>query len=161
MIARVDPHPHQQVFFSSLDYADMKMLLHPEEELNLQSISHDTEIFLITGIANALPLVEHLKRYTSAIIHHEYADHHQFSKKNIVKLATAFKSSLAEKKYIITTEKDAQRLNSHLFKELLKGLPVYYLPVRACIQSPDEEQFNNLIKEYVRKHPVNNRVYKA
>ena len=161
LIGRVNPYVHQQVFFSSLEYADMKMLLHPDEELSLQNISNDAQIFLITGIANASPLVEHLKLYTPHVSHHEYPDHHQFSKKNIAKLVTVFNNSPAGKKYIITTEKDAQRLNSHQFKELLKGLPVYYLPVRTCIQSPDEERFNNLIKEYVRKHPVNNRIYKT
>jgi len=161
LTARVNPYAHQQVFFSSLEYADIKMVLHPDEELGLQSIGKDTQIFLITGIANALPLIEHLKLYTLGIIHHEYPDHHQFSKNNIAKLVAAFNNSPTGKKFIITTEKDAQRLNSHQFRELLKGLPVYYLPVRARIQSPDEERFNNLIIEYVRKHPVNNRIYKT
>ena len=161
LTAKVDPYPHQQVFFSSLEYVAMKMVLHPDEELSLDSVSKDTQIFLITGIANALPLTEHLKLYSPNISHHEYPDHHQFTKKNIAKLVTAFHNSQADKKYIITTEKDAQRLNSHHFRESLKGLPVYYLPVEACIQPPDEERFNNLIKEYVRKHPVNNRIYKT
>lgn len=161
LTGKVKPYAHQQIFFSSLEYSDMKMLLHPDEELSLQSISGDTQIFLITGIANAEPLIEHLKLYSTDIIHHEYPDHHQFSKKNIAKLATAFNNSTAGKKFIITTEKDAQRLTSHQFRELLKGLPVYYLPVKARILSPDEERFNNLIIEYVRKHPVNNRIYKT
>ena len=161
LIARVNPLINQQVFFSSLQYDSLKMIFQPEKQLSLENITSETRILLLTGIANPSPLIEYLKQFTTLIIHHEYADHHQFSKKNIVKLVKEFKELPEGNKLIITTEKDAQRLNSHQFKELLKTLPVYYLPVKSVIQPPDEERFNVLIKEYVRKHSVNNRVHKA
>lgn len=161
LISIVKPFPHQQVFFSSLEYDDLKMVLHPERKLALQNIKPETHILLLTGIANADPLIDHLKLFTKHLTHHLYPDHHQFSKKNISKLVSEFKGLHSGEKLIITTEKDAQRLNSHQFKELLKDLPVYYLPVKSRIQPPDEERFNDLIIQYVRGHPVNNRVHKA
>lgn len=161
IIARVDPYPHQQVYFSYLDYGDLAMLYHPENKMSLAGITAETQIVLLTGIANPAPLAAELKRQSGRLVHHQYPDHYQFGKKNISKLVAAFKALPGSDKLIITTEKDAQRLKGYPFKELLKGLPVYYLPVKAAIHQPDENRFNDLIREYVRQHTVNNRVHKA
>lgn len=159
MISRVQPYPHQEVFFSWLDYGDLNALFHPGNALALQNIKPHTHILLLTGIANASPLHEHLKGYTTHLSHHRYPDHHRFTKKNIVKLVSEFKELPPGDTLVITTEKDAQRLLSHQIKELLKALPVYYLPVKCRIHAPDEARFDDLIKLYVRKYPVNHRVH--
>ena len=110
----------------------------------------------ITGIANPKPLVDKLKSITNKVKHHDYPDHHPFSKKNITKLVSDFSAASEAKKVIITTEKDAQRLQAAGIKELLKGLPVYYLPVTAKIHQPDAARFNNLIEEYATRHLQHN-----
>jgi tetraacyldisaccharide 4'-kinase len=160
-LAKVRPFPQQELFFSSIQYANLKMLLHPEQELRLEQIRPETEILLLTGIANPAPLVEQLKLFSSRINHHHYGDHHQFSKKNITKLVKSFRELSSPEKLIITTEKDAQRLASPQFHELFRTLPVYYLPVEAIIHQQEAQRFNDLIKEYVRKNSVNHRVHKA
>jgi tetraacyldisaccharide 4'-kinase len=161
LTGRVAPFPHQGVFFSSFEYASLKRISDPETVLKLADIQPDTVVFLLTGIANPAPLLEYLKQFSVNIISLEYGDHHHFTRKNIAKLVKEFKAVSSSNKLIITTEKDAQRLNSYHVQELLRPLPVYYLPVRAFIQSPGEGQFNDLIREYVRKHPVNHRVHKT
>lgn len=161
LIAKVKPYPHQQVFFSYLEYGDLKMVLHPGNELELENLKPDAPVLLLTGIANANPLIEHLQLFTKHLSHHQYPDHHRFSKKNILKLVSEFKEMASDDALIITTEKDAQRLHSPQFKELLKALPVYYLPVKCRIHPPDEGRFHDLIKLYVRKYPVNHRVHKT
>lgn len=161
LIAKVKPYPHQEVFFSYLEYGELKMVLNPHEKLGLENIKPHTCVLLLTGIANAHPLLDHLRLFTKQISHHQYPDHHRFSKKNIVKLVSEFKEMGSDDTLILTTEKDAQRLHSPQFKELLKGLPVYYLPVTCRIHPPDEGRFHDLIKLYVRKYPVNHRIHKA
>ncbi|NEU09910.1 tetraacyldisaccharide 4'-kinase [Flavihumibacter sp. R14] len=161
LTVKVAPFPHQQVFFSSFQYASLLDIAGSRSELNLSDVKPDTHVLLLTGIANPAPLIEHIKLFSANISHYQYPDHHQFTKKNIIKLVREFKGITSSDKIIITTEKDAQRLNSYHLQELLRALPVYYLPVKAAIQSPDEERFNDLIIEYVRKHPVNHRVHKA
>ncbi|MBC7744610.1 MAG: tetraacyldisaccharide 4'-kinase [Flavobacterium sp.] len=158
---RVNPLSQQQLFFSYLKYHDLISLYLTGSRLPLETINPETHLFLLTGIASTEPFVDHLRRYTQRITHHTYPDHHQFSKKNIIKLASEFKNETAVNKLIITTEKDAQRLKSSAFKELLKLLPVYYLPVKACFHQEDEKRFNDLIKKYVREHSINNRIHKA
>jgi tetraacyldisaccharide 4'-kinase len=152
--SQISPYGHQEIFFSYLEYADL-IGLGNRNTLSLSSITAQTEIILLTGIANPFPLLNELKSHTRNIIHHNYPDHHNFSTKNIVKLANAWSALKATTKLIITTEKDAQRLRSPELNELLKDLPVYYLPVTAKIHKPEEEQFNQIIQQYVAKHLQN------
>jgi tetraacyldisaccharide 4'-kinase len=59
------------------------------------------------------------------VVHHNYPDHHRFSLKNISKLAAEFNCLPAQKKVIITTEKDAQRLLEHEpAAAVIKDLPI-------------------------------------
>jgi len=155
---QIAPYPNQEIFFSYLEYGELTAL-NGEHNLPLSAINEETELIVITGIANTVTLLDELKRYTRSIIHHNYRDHHNFSTKNIIKLASAWSASGANTKLIITTEKDAQRLRSPELNELLKDLPVYYLPVTTKIHKPGEEQFNQIIDQYVAKHLQNNRIH--
>ena len=161
LTGKVAPFPRQEVFFSSFEYAPLQRVSDSKAQLKLSDVNPGTKVLLLTGIANPMPLLAYLKQFTTDISWHQYPDHHHFTRKNIAKLVKEFKAISTSDKLIVTTEKDAQRLGSYHIQELLRPLPVYYLPVKACIQSPGEEQFNDLIREYVRKHPVNHRVHKA
>jgi tetraacyldisaccharide 4'-kinase len=148
------PYPHQRVFFSYLKYENL-ISFNDEQHIPLSEINKETKVVLLSGIANPYPLLNKLKQYTSSVIHHNYPDHHQFSTKNIAKLAAEWHKYEPEM-LIITTEKDAQRLRSAELTELLKDLPVYYLPIRMSIYKPEEDAFNNIIKNYVAKHLQHN-----
>ncbi|HYK77441.1 MAG TPA: tetraacyldisaccharide 4'-kinase [Daejeonella sp.] len=160
ILQQVAPYPHQQVFFSYLAYGNLQALDHQYPERSLNSLLPDTEVILLTGIANAEPLLAEIRKYTSRIDHHHYPDHHQFSKKNIAKLVSAYQEA-GVNKLIITTQKDAQRLKEPFIQELLSGLPVYYLPVKAEISPADVSRFNHLIKTYAKVYTTNRRLYKA
>lgn len=112
-------------------------------------ITADTSVFLLTGIANPAPLLNHLKGYSQHIQHHDYPDHYQFKKNNIEQLVEAFNNDLKKEKIIITTEKDAQRLLDVTFKELLLNLPVFYLPITIDLQKEDKATFDQKILNYV------------
>ena len=155
---RIKPLKHQQLFFSQLDYGNLAGLFSGKER-SLSEITDQTTVFLLTGIANPSPLVEKIKSLRAAVIHHDYPDHHIFSIKNIAKLAEEFKADSAVDKIIITTEKDAQRLQGKALAELLTDLPVYYLPVSATFHQPEAERFNNLIKSYVTRSIQHNTIH--
>ncbi len=150
IIKRIKPLPEQEIFFSYVDYGNLEPA-EAKESRSLTSLRAGTTVFLLTGIANADPLVKELKKYTSEVRHHEYPDHHQFTRKNILKLVQAFKEDAGNDKIIVTTEKDYQRLRFAGGFELLEGLPVYYLPVVSKLHPPSQK-LDNLIKTYVAKH---------
>jgi tetraacyldisaccharide 4'-kinase len=144
----IKPRNQQEIFYSYLEYGDLKALNEEMKDRELMSIKVTTKIILLTGIANPATLLSEIGGYTQHITHHKYPDHHNFSKKNISKLVQEFEALYADDKLIITTEKDAQRLSSKEARELLQGLPVYYLPVQAEIHEPERARFNELIEKY-------------
>jgi tetraacyldisaccharide 4'-kinase len=145
-----------KVFFSFLKYGDLKSVDERSPERRIQSLNQNSKVILLTGIANASPLLAELSSYGPELIHHQYPDHHQFSEKNIAKLVNAYNKLEGVDKLIITTEKDAQRLYSEGIRKQLKGLELYYLPVEAEIYEPDRTRFNKLIEDYASKPAGNN-----
>ena len=148
---KIEPLPYQHLFFTTISYQPLQDLEgRPADTV----IDKDTTVFLLTGIANANPLVEYLKGLKSHVIHHNYPDHHPFTLKNITKLADEFGACAAQKKIIITTEKDAQRLEGSWFKPGLAAgsLPVFVIPIRVEFLNDSGQQFDQLILDYVREH---------
>lgn len=134
--------------FSFITYGELKHLFSNITQ-SCSSITSNTTVFLLTGIANPLPLVTHLKQYSATIQHHDYPDHYQFTMQNVVKLVQAFHNDPSKEKIIVTTEKDAQRLLDITFKELLLNLPVFYLPIKIELQKEDKNTFDQKILDYV------------
>lgn len=156
IIEKLDLSDQQSVFFSFLKYGDLQALNENSPIRPLHSLNKNSRIILLTGIANASPLLDELRGHGALLIHHKYPDHHDFSGKNITKLVRSFNELAKGDNLIITTEKDAQRLSLKSIKEQLSGLPVYYLPVEAEFHEPEKSRFNNLIEEYASKPAVNN-----
>jgi tetraacyldisaccharide 4'-kinase len=150
------PLSYQEVFFTNIIYQHLQYL---SGKAANEQIYRDTTVFLLTGIANAEPLVQHIKKRTSNIIHHNYPDHHQFSLKNITKLADEFSACTAQKKLIITTEKDAQRLGEQELLLFTKQLPFLVLPIGINFLNNGRPQFDQLLINYVREHTDNNAIH--
>ena len=148
-VKRVRPYPNQQVFFTAIAYKQLQNMAGEAADIVLDS---DTTVFLLTGIANAKLLLQHIKKYTRQIIHYNYPDHHRFSLKNIAKLAAEFSACASENKVIITTEKDAQRLLEHQLQPLIAGLPVLVMPIGISFLNGTGQQFDQLLTEYVREY---------
>jgi tetraacyldisaccharide 4'-kinase len=128
--AKLKQLAHQEVFFSSISYANE--VIGKENTIPLSDLSTFT---LVTGIANATPLVAFLKSEGLVFKHLEYSDHHNFSKTEI--------DTISKHKLIITTEKDYVRLVvEHQMKSRL-----YYLPITIKIDR--EADFNALVKSQV------------
>ena len=155
---RFDQHSLGQIFFSSIQYGNLKALF-SNEESSADSLINKT-IFLLTGIANPKPLLVELGRFSNSIVHHDYPDHHAFSRQNLIKLVEAFAQHTSKEKIIITTEKDAQRLFDVTFKELLLNLPVFYLPITITIDAERKNTFDQKIIKYVSDTARNRRIYK-
>ncbi|MBU3821900.1 tetraacyldisaccharide 4'-kinase [Flavobacteriaceae bacterium XHP0103] len=121
---------HQQVFFSSIQYADK--IVSAKNKIKLNSLGHFT---LVTGIANSSPLVDFLLKNQLKFEHLNFKDHHNFSVSDIKDLET--------KGLIVTTEKDFMRLKQ--YASLRDNL--YYLPIEVALS--DKAKFNTLINKFV------------
>jgi len=156
---KVAPLPYQQLFFTSIAYQSLHDLEGNPADL---SIDNDTTVFLLTGIANPQPLLQYLSNSTSHLIHHNYPDHHPFTLKNITKLADEFEACPSQKKIIVTTEKDAQRLDESWLKtggRTDEKLPVFVIPIRVEFLGGSSNQFDKIVIEYVREHTENHSIH--
>ena len=117
----------QKIFFTRIKYGQVYLIGHPNTLLNLEH-EKESSILLLSGIASPKQMHNYLKKFTKNISLLEFADHHSFSDKDIHNIEQAFLSLKGEKRYIITTEKDAARLKSINLKEEIKS-SLYILPI--------------------------------
>ena len=112
-----------------------------------------TEILLVTGIANPRPLKGFLEERIETYYMMSYNDHHIFSMLDWKDIRKRFESIQAEKKIILTTEKDAMRLLK--FSQEMNGMPFYVLPIEHKFLFNQENEFNDLVIQFIQnfKHP--------
>ena len=145
----------QRVFFTALCYRDPVPVFDKISPESLTFNLPECGIVLITGIANPKPLYDHIRKSCKEIIHLPFGDHHNFTRRDIEKINNARNSLGTEKKYVFTTEKDAVRLReqSGINEPLFSAL--YYIPVEIRFLNDKEEEFENLIIDYVGKNKRN------
>jgi len=146
VLEKIKPLPHQKVFFSYVTYG-FPVPLFP----NLPSLRYNliNTIVLFVGIANPYPLEQYLKRLCSELIIVCFKDHHQFSEKDITDVKTTFNNQFTKRKVLITTEKDAMRLHEPSLFQLLKGMPIYYIPIEVAFHFREKEKFDKLVTDFV------------
>lgn len=128
------------IYFSSIQYGK----LHPFSGHRIESIEN---VLLVTGIANPQPLKAFLEKlyYVEEI---RFNDHHQFSLKDLEMIHKKFDIFAADKKIIVTTEKDYVRLISSELSTFILEKPWYYQEI--AIQIDRQNEFLNRIEQYVR-----------
>ncbi|TYA53233.1 tetraacyldisaccharide 4'-kinase [Formosa maritima] len=131
IVSKLKPTNKQLVFFSTISYSNKVFSI--DKELEVSLLRHFT---LVTGIANANPLVDYLKTKGLEFKHFNFKDHHVFTEKEV--------DDLSDFECIVTTEKDFMRLKSE--RKLQNKL--YYLPIEISIDRA--EVFNNLVLDYVK-----------
>lgn len=150
--------PYQQLYFTTFTYGNLVAYRQPEQIRPLSSITPDTHIVLITGIASANVLFDKLSEYTSHISHLEYGDHHDFSTSELATLEKTFASVDAQDKLIITTEKDAARLSGHQLTDTIAD-NLYIQPIEVTFLQEQQATFNNYITDYVNKNSKNSIIH--
>ncbi len=138
------PGAGQQVYFSSVQYGPPYDLWTGEE----REVS-DNCLFLITGIAEPEALRNHLSTLSGDIHFKPYADHYDFSEKDIRGWHRQWLSLGRETKVMVTSEKDAARLRR--FQPLIQslGLDFVVIPIEVKILLDQEEDFLNRVFQYI------------
>lgn len=142
----------QKLFFSTLRYGDL-ISIWGDTRRSLSTLSAQTHVFLLTGIADPKPVIDMITETKAQITSIRYPDHHHFTQGDINHINKIFSTlSEAGDALIITTEKDASRLkfSQGLSETVLKHL--YYLPIEIEILNGQQTTFNNIILDYVRNH---------
>jgi tetraacyldisaccharide 4'-kinase len=140
----ISPAEGQHLYFTTLDYGEPYHIIHRYPV----HISLDHEVLLVTGIANPRSLKQYLLDQTKTYYEMAYSDHHIFTIDDLKDIKKKFEGITAEKKFIITTEKDAVRLVK--FEQELQDLPVFVLPIGHHFLNGEAHSFLHLIVNFIQ-----------
>lgn len=125
--------PYQSLFFSRYAYKPLRPLF-PDSVPRipyLDWLGKDDTVLAVVGIGNPRPFVRYLKSHSFRVKVNVFADHHNYTRKDLEMLRNRFAQMRGENKIIVTTEKDAVRLSCNpYFPHELKAV-TYYLPIEV------------------------------
>jgi tetraacyldisaccharide 4'-kinase len=141
----ISPLPHQRLYFSYYDYGKLYQILDPSVFFDLDA---DTEVLLLTGIARTDYLVSWLAPKVKKITTMTFEDHRLFTNYDVAQAKTVFENmNTARKKIILTTEKDATRLELHQPYLVENQMNIYALPIEVKFHFNEGAAFDTDIKQ--------------
>lgn len=150
---KIDPDKTKKIFFTYMKYGglysvvdDGKPCLFDKEYYSERNYS----VLLVSGIANAEPLADHLKKGFKHVEHISFNDHHSYNPVDVQRIVDAYHKMPGENKIVLTTEKDAMRLMYPSLKEIYKEIPLFFISIEAWFHHDEYKTFKSGILDYVR-----------
>lgn len=150
ILAQIKPSTGQLCFFSHFMYGKLYHMLYPSVRLQLHQ---QLSVILISAIARTETLVKHVQDHVHFVKSIEYGDHHNFSNYEVAQMREQYEKMEGEQKVIVTTEKDAVRLEKHRVYLQQHQLPIFVLPV-AVTFGDDEPRFRAYIQDFLLNFKV-------
>lgn len=147
----IKPLPYQDLFFATLDY-DTPYHCQTGEKVELTS---EDSLVLFTGIAKPQPLEDYLSANVKELKSIKYSDHHNYSDGDNEKIYSEFTKLNSDKKWIITTEKDAAKLSD--FSDKIKERLII-IPVKVKILNEGDSVLSKKIRDYVEENRRNSQL---
>ncbi len=147
---KIAPRPYQQLLYSTYEYKRLYHLLYPSVTMTMRS---DMHALVISAIANSDFLLSYLETQLGEVKIIEYEDHHAFTRYEMGHLRNEFAKLEGDQKIIITTEKDATRLEPHLEFLRKEQMPVFVLPVFVSF-GDDDARFKQIVQSYLLSFKV-------
>ena len=113
-----------EIHFATVYYGEPKPLFSNAKSLLTKDIKQ-CDVLLITGIANPKPFEDYIRKIAASVQMMTFPDHHNFSEKDIFRIIEKWNSIQSANKVLITTEKDAVRLQQMNFPQDIG----YFVPV--------------------------------
>jgi len=143
---KIKPKSYQNIYFSHYEYGYPYSFYQMNNRISLDK---ELDVILLSAIANTDYLYNYLYKEVKSIHEIEYADHHIFDKHDIEKIMKVYGNNESKRKIIITTEKDAMRLEMHRELFLKSGIPVFILPAKVAFHFEEGEKFNADVKKFL------------
>ncbi len=145
LVRSIKPKAHQRLFFSRYLYGQPYHMFYPSMKATLHQ---NQEILVISGIARTNYLLQYLEEKVAVVKSVEYEDHHFFTNYEVAQLKKQFDALSGSQKIIITTQKDATRLERHRVYIHQEKLPIYVLPVYVTFDD-EESEFRNYVQNFL------------
>lgn len=140
----LQPAPEQQVFFTSIRYAQAYELM-SRTPVDIRGKS----VLLVCGIARPEPLVAHVEQQAAAVHTLSFRDHHYFGSRDLEEMREAFENWPVPDKILLTTEKDATRLLLHRERLAEMSLPIVVLPIEVAFLFEEGPRFDAMVDVFI------------
>lgn len=139
----IDPQPGQHLYFTTIVYGSPYHITRRE----FGYIDENTEVLLVTGIANPRPLKEFLENRVHIYTMMHFGDHHIFTIDDWREMVRKFEK-IEGKKMLLTTEKDAMRLLK--FESEIGDLPLYVIPIEHTFLFNEADAFEDNVFKFIQ-----------
>ena len=152
---------HQHLFFTNIANGE----LHPVYDLQEKKEAvwfkdKKAPVLILAGIANPRSLRKYARSISTHLEEISYPDHHQYTTKDLLKVSSTYRAMNNPDALILTTEKDAMRLQRFDPDDDIKKA-LYYITIHVDFLNNDQEEFNNIILDYVRSNKRDNILHQA
>lgn len=144
--AKLKLKEYQKLFFSYYEYGYPYSFYDGKQRIKLDA---NLDVILISAIANTSYLLAYLRQEVDSIHHMDYEDHHLFSDRDVEYIKTVYENRDTPRRIILTTEKDAMRLDLHRAYLAEHKIPIFVLPAEVRFHFDEGEDFKKLVKEYL------------
>ena len=144
IIREINPLSHQHIYFSYFNYGTPYHIFDPSVKFDLDA---ETEVLLITGIARTDYLLDYLTSKVKKVTTMTFEDHRLFTNYDVAQFKKLYDNmDSARRKVVLTTEKDATRLDLHHTYIVDNQLDVFALPIEVDFLFNEKANFDTTIK---------------
>ena len=126
--ARIFPN---ELFFTAVEYGEPLPVFRNYKPLSINKLKQ-IDVLLVTGIANPKPFETYICQHAASLQTITFPDHHAFSEKDITRITGKWNAIPSSNKILLTTEKDAVRLQKITIPETIAEHS-YYVPVEVVV----------------------------
>ncbi len=151
LVQEIRPYQRQRIYFSKYNYGTPYDLLRPDVR---RPLDFDTDALLVSAIANTDYLLDYLGKNLRSVHTIEHEDHHFFDIADLSEIKRRFEAIESGNKVLVTTEKDATRLDLHRDFFFQHGIQVMVLPIEVAFCDQDEVLFQQEVRSFLEKFEV-------
>ncbi|HLP52258.1 MAG TPA: tetraacyldisaccharide 4'-kinase [Chitinophagales bacterium] len=144
--AEINPHRYQKVYFSAIQYGPLYSFYNPQLRAEL---TKDVDVLLVCGIARYEQLKSYLETKGRKVYIRDYKDHHNFDRYDLDAIRETFNNLGDVKKIIVTTEKDAARLEEFTSWFSENKIEIFVQPIQVKFIDDDGDKFNSDVLSYI------------
>ena len=146
IIKEINPHGYQKIYFSTIQYGALYSFNEPQKRVMPDK---ETDVLLVCGIARFDELKSYLGKGARNVYVRDYRDHYRFDRYDLEVIRETFNNLGDVKKIMITTEKDAARLEEFRDWFLQNKIEIFVQPIEVQFLLAGGEQFNADMLHYI------------
>jgi tetraacyldisaccharide 4'-kinase len=149
---KIDPDKSKKVFFTYMKYGGLYSIVDDGKPCLFDKAYYSERnysVLLVSGIANADPLLDHIRQGFKQVEHISFKDHHSYSPGDVKRIVETYHKMPGENKIVLTTEKDAMRLMYPTLREIYKDIPLFFISIEAWFHHDEYKTFKSGILDYV------------